>query len=147
MIEPIHKSITVNRPVAEVFELFTAGINGWWPVATHACNPGRVKEAVMETRQGGEVYEILDDGERVPWGKILTWDPPRRFVMTWHPGRDPETAQEVDVRFSDINGSTVVELTHSGWERYGDNAAEMRGKYAEGWGFVLEKSFVEACTG
>ena len=147
MIEPIHKSVTVNRPVAEAFELFTAGINRWWPVSTHSCNQKRAKECVMETRQGGEVYEIRDDGERTPWGTILTWDPPRRVVFSWHPGRDPETAQEVEVRFSDVHGSTVVELTHSGWERYGDDAVEMRDKYTAGWSSVLEKSFVEACAG
>ena len=44
MIEPIHKSVTVNRPVAEAFELFTAGINRWWPVSTHSCNQERAKE-------------------------------------------------------------------------------------------------------
>ena len=146
MIEPIHKSVTVRRPVAEAFELFTAGINRWWPVETHACNPGRVREAVMETRQGGEIYEVRDDGVRAPWGTILTWDPPRRFVMTWHPGRDPETAQEVEVRFSDVHGSTVVELIHSHWERYGENAEKVRDQYVDGWGFVLEQRFVEACA-
>ena len=38
---------------------------------------------------------------------------------------------------ADDDGTRVV-LTHHGWERLGDRAAEARGSYAEGWLSVLE---------
>ena len=142
MIEPLRKSVTVKLSPGEAFELFTSGINRWWPLATHSVFQERAAECVMEQRVGGELYEVRDDGERSPWGVILTWDPPRRVVFRWHPGREPETAQEVEIRFSDVRDTTVVELIHRGWEHYGEGAEEMRGRYSGGWDLVLGR-FVE----
>ena len=142
MIEPLRKTVTVKLSLGEAFELFTSGINRWWPLATHSVFQERATECVMEQREGGELYEIRDDGERSPWGTILTWDPPRRVVFQWHPGRDPETAQQVEIRFSDVRDATIVELVHSGWEKDGEGVEEMRGRYSGGWDHVLGR-FVE----
>src|ERR1700724_1466187 len=30
-IAPVRKSIRVKAPMAHAFEVFTAGLNGWWP--------------------------------------------------------------------------------------------------------------------
>ena len=45
------------------------------------------------------VFEELADGARHVWGTITVWEPPGRVVFTWHPGRKPDTAQDVEVRF------------------------------------------------
>ena len=39
--------------------------------------------------------------------------------MTWHPGRDEKTAQELSVRFVPEAGGTRVAVVHTGWERVG----------------------------
>ena len=42
-----------------------------------------MKAAVMETRLGGRWYEVAQDGTQTNVGKIIVWEPPKRFVMTW----------------------------------------------------------------
>lgn len=143
-LEPLRKSVTVARPAAEAFEIFTSGMSSWWPLHAYSISESRAKSCAIEPRVGGEVYEVRDDGERLPWGRVLAWEPPRRFVMTWHPGHDPATAQELEVRFVAEGGATRVELEHRGWQRLGAQAGEMRGAYDGGWEAVLGKHFVEA---
>lgn len=48
-------------------------------------------------------------------------------------------AQEVHVTFTPEGGGTRVCPVHSGWERYGEGAAEMRGNYEQGWTPVLAR--------
>jgi uncharacterized protein YndB with AHSA1/START domain len=58
--------------------------------------------------------------------------------MSWHPGTPPEDATVVEVEFLADDDGTRVVLTHHGWERLGERAAEARGSYAGGWLSVLE---------
>ena len=73
-------------------------------------------------------------------------EPPHRFVVTWHPGRAADTAQEVEIRFVAVTGGTRVELEHRGWTKLGKDAAAARESYAEGWPFVFDHCFVEGCS-
>jgi len=99
----------------------------------------------MEGRVGGRLFERDRAGKEHVWGIVTAWEPPRRLVFTWHPGRSPDSAQDVELRFSDAGGGmTLVELTHTGWERLGEKAAEARGRYDKGWEFVLVECFGEA---
>lgn len=147
-LEPVRKSVSVSRSVNEAFDLFTAGLGRWWPLASYSISQERARTCALEPRVGGEVYEVRDDGERCPWGRILAWEPPRRFVMTWHPGRDPDTAQELEVRFVAEPGGTRVDLEHRGWQKYGPEveAKGARESYDSdsGWKSVLAR-YVEAC--
>ena len=146
-LEPLRKSVTVPRTVEEAFEIFTARLGSWWPKETHSISQARTRDVVVEPKVGGALFEVRDDGKRCPWGKVLVWEPPHRFVWSWHPGREPETAQEVEVRFVDIGGTTRVELEHRNWAKLGESAAESRASYAGGWKSVFEERFVAACTG
>ena len=84
------------------------------------------------------MYEIQKDGTEAPWGTVLVWEPPHRFMMSWHPGRDENTAQELEVRFKSEGEGTRLELIHRGWEILGDMAEETRIGYDSGWDNVLE---------
>ena len=66
--------------------------------------------------------------------------------MTWHPGREADTAQEVEVVFKETPEGTVVELEHRGWAALGEQAKEMRKGYSGGWEHVLGECFVPACA-
>jgi len=136
-IEPLRMSVDVDLSAADAFDLFTNGIARWWPIETHSVSQARATGVVMEPREGGAIYEIRDDGEKCPWGRVLVWEPPTRLVMSWHPSRGPETAQEVEVRFIEADGETTVELEHRDWAKLGDKARETRENYSDGWETVL----------
>jgi hypothetical protein len=78
---------------------------------------------------------------------VLAWEPPKRFVMTWHPGREADGAQELELRFAAVPGGTRVELEHRGWQALGERARETRDAYdddARGWPSVLAR-YQQAC--
>ena len=83
------------------------------------------------------VYEVRDDGERIAWGWVLEWEPPRRFVMAWHPGSTAEQAQEVELRFTPVPDGTKVDLEHRKWEKLGEGASAAREGYNAGWETVF----------
>ncbi len=143
--QSLRKSITVQRSIVDAFDLFTKGIARWWPYRTYSVSQERTADCVMECRIGGRVYERRDDGETFDWAKVLVWEPPRCLVLGWHPGRPPETAQEVEVRFTDLGDATRVDLEHRDWAKLGDDAQASRTNYEGGWDFVLEQ-YREAAT-
>lgn len=137
-LDPVRKSVTVRLAPDRAFELFTARIAEWWPLATHSIGQERAQTVVFEGREGGRVYERTTDGVVHHWGTVLVWAPPERFVTTWHPDTPPDQAQRVEVRFLPEGTGTRVELTHTGWEALGERAADYRNGYDGGWVGVLD---------
>jgi uncharacterized protein YndB with AHSA1/START domain len=141
----VRKSITVNASVEHAFEVFTAAFDSWWP-REHHIGSSPMTEAVIESRVGGRCYAKQVDGTECDWGRILTWDPPHRFVLAWQINSDwayePDLAKssEVDVRFTRVPEGTRVDLVHRHFERMGPGGAAMRqGVDAPGgWGTLLE---------
>ncbi len=143
-IAPVRKTLTVPLPAEKAFQLFTAGIASWWPLATHSVGESKAETVIMEGRTGGRFYERASDGKTATWGEVRVWDPPRRLVYSWHPGRPADTAQEVEIRFSPSGSSTRVELEHRGWEVLGDKAAATRESYDKGWNRVFNDCYGKA---
>jgi uncharacterized protein YndB with AHSA1/START domain len=151
--EPIVRSVEVELSLEEAFELFTTGMNSWWPLETHSIAAdtfeGRVKahSVVFEARLGGRVLENLPDGTSLPWGEVIVWEPPTRFVMTWKPNLEAGPPTEVEVRFSSTSDDgTLVLPEHRAWERLGDGAAAKKAGYGDGWRRVLG-TYRHAATG
>lgn len=46
------------------------------------------------------MVEITTEGVEHVWAEIAVWEPPRRFVLLWHPGLPASRAQDVEVPFS-----------------------------------------------
>jgi uncharacterized protein YndB with AHSA1/START domain len=142
-IAPVSKSIRVNAAPAHAFEVFTSGLGRWWP-RDKGIGKLPMKTAVMETRLGGRWYELSEDGSETPVGKIIVWDPPRRFVMTWDINSqwkpDATVNSEVEVRFIPDGNATRVELEHRKFEQMGIEAGEsMRKDVDGGWPGMLER--------
>jgi uncharacterized protein YndB with AHSA1/START domain len=142
---PVRKTITVNVSTERAFNVFTEGFDSWWP-RTHHIGKGALQKAVIETRLGGRCYGREADGTECPWGTVLVWEPPRRFVIAWQITHewgyqpDLEKASEVEVRFtSEPGGGTRVDLEHRHFNRMGPGGDSMRvGVNAEGgWGSLL----------
>ena len=144
-IEPVRKSVEVGCSVDEAFRLFTDEIDSWWPLATHSIGQEDAEACYFEGREGGRIYESHGDGSVHLWGTVTAWEPPARVVFTWHPGRDASTAQEVELRFSERDGKTRIELEHRGWAVLGDKAVTVRDGYESGWTGVLER-YVAHCS-
>jgi len=144
-IEPVRKSIIVAVTPERAFTVFTQRADAWWPLEGKSMFKERARTLTYEPRVGGEVYETSVDGERGVWGRILAWSPPDSFRMTWHPGRDESTAQELEVRFVAVAGGTRVELEHRGWEKLLDQGPASRADYDGGWIAVLD-ALVDACA-
>jgi uncharacterized protein YndB with AHSA1/START domain len=120
-------------------------MDSWWP-RTHHIGKSPMKRVVVEGRPGGAVYTDQEDGTACPWGTVLTWDPPRRFVMAWQVSPewqyepDLDKCSEVEVQFTPADdGTTLVELEHRGLQRHGGACAKMREiiNAEGGWGSLL----------
>ena len=134
----VRKSVTVNCTAEDAFRVFTAEVGSWWPFEKgHSVAEAEVETVVLAGVEGGRFYERTKGGEEHLWGTVLVWDPPRRLVCSWHPGRGEETSQQVEVIFTRDGDRTRVDLAHTGWERFGDRAAEAVASYESGWATVL----------
>ena len=146
-LEPLEKTVTVACAPAHAFRVFTHDLGKWWPLSKGFNVSGpKVATCTFEERLDGAIFETDSDGVRAPWGRVLAWEPPRRVVFSWHPGKDPSLAQEVEVRFEASGGATRVTLTHRDWQKLGAEAAKMHESYNRGWGTVLGEHFVAACA-
>lgn len=142
---PIVKTLEVGRSTAETFRMFTAEMSRWWPT-THTMARDTAGEKTLgvtvEPRVGGRVYETVDTGAECDWGLVLAWEPGARFAMTWQLGRKRAESGEVEVRFEPVGRHRCrVVLTHSHWERLGDEGETLRGNYDGGWDFVFGQCF------
>ena len=142
-IAPVRKKVHVKASQAHAFEVFTAGLDRWWPRKA-SIGAAPMKAMMIEPHPGGRWYEVGEDGSQVTVGRILLWDPPNRFVFSWDINSDwkPDTTvgSEVEVRFT-AQGSdaTLVELEHRNFERMGaEGGASMRRHVDGGWPGILE---------
>ena len=142
-IAPVRKQIRVNAGQALAFEVFTARIGQWWPhQATIGTSPR--KDVVVEKRLGGRWYEQGEDGSQADVGRVLLWDPPHRFVISWEINHrwkpDTRVASEVEIRFvADGADATIVELEHHDFESLGaEGGASLRRDVDAGWPGILE---------
>lgn len=136
-LPPVVKTIAAPLGVEAAFKLFTDGLTTWWPLKSHSVFGEEAVECFFEGKEGGRLFEVNGKGEEGDWGRVLAWEPPRRVVFTWHPGRDAKTEQRVEVIFSAHGEGTQVVLRHGDWELLGDSAAKMRAGYDSGWDLVL----------
>jgi uncharacterized protein YndB with AHSA1/START domain len=142
----VRRAVTVKAPIEHAFDVFTRQMGRWWPRETHHVGPTPAR-AIMEPFEGGRCYALADDGTETDWGRVLAWEPPGRVVFAWlltpqwafEP--DPARASDVEVRFTALgDASTLVELTHAGFERYAEGGDAMRAEVdgEGGWGLLLE---------
>jgi uncharacterized protein YndB with AHSA1/START domain len=145
---PVRKSIRVRANAARAFQVFTEGLDSWWP-KTHHIGSSPMTRAVMEGFLGGRCYSEQQDGTECGWGKITVWEPPKRFVMAWLiklegqawlPEPNPAVCSEVEVLFTpQPDGSTLVELEHRHFERMLQAGSIMRASVNQegGWGGLM----------
>lgn len=149
-IEPISASISVKAEPVRAFELFTDGMDTWWPLDRYSRGVDefegqdvKVERVEVQHVVGGYVLEHLSNGAVLPWAEVLVWEPPSRLVLAWKPNSTENPPTEVEVRFTPNEVGTLVELEHRGWERLGELAREAKVGYGSGWIYNLGR-FEEA---
>ena len=149
-IAPVRKSIRVAASQSHAFEVFTSGIGRWWPKKNHSIGPAPMKAMIIEPRLGGRWYELGEDGSETNIGKVVVWDPPARFAVSWDINAswkpDTNVSSEVEVRFiADGTKATLVELEHRKFEQMGAEPGEkMRKDVDGGWPGMLDLFKAEA---
>lgn len=148
----VRKAVDVQAPPAVAWRVFTETMGTWWPLATHKIGKAKAIDAVIEPRVGGRWYERGEDGTTCDWGRVLSWEPPTRLVLSWEISgnwqHDPSLKTEVEVRFiAQGQDRTRVELEHRYLDRYGARRDEMRGVFDSegGWAGLLA-SFARAAS-
>jgi uncharacterized protein YndB with AHSA1/START domain len=141
----IGNTVTVGVPVEQAFRVFTHSFTTWWPPQYHI-GQADMAEAILEPREGGRWYERGVDGSECDWGRVLTWEPPHRLVVTWQINGqwqfdpDPMHASEIEVRFTaDGPEQTTVELEHRLLDRLvAGQAVRDAISGGGGWSAILE---------
>ncbi|PZG00596.1 SRPBCC family protein [Micromonospora deserti] len=142
----LRSSLLVPAPAEQAFAVFTRALTDWWVTEYTWSGPEHLVELGMEPRAGGMLYEIGPYGFRADWGRVLTWDPPRRLVFTWQigpdraPVPDPARASEVEALFQpDGPTRTRVEVEHRHFDRHGEAAEGYRQALTAGWHELLSR--------
>jgi Activator of Hsp90 ATPase homolog 1-like protein len=129
----LHAETTVPHGTTEAFDGFTDLIHLWWPVESRSVF-GEGSHLEFEDRV---LAETSSSDEVAVWGEVLAWEPGRGLRLRWHPGRSAAAAGTVDVEFVPSGPeTTLVRLTHAGWEQDPDGTAR-RAEYAAAWPEVL----------
>ena len=148
----IKLNFTVPVSSRQAFEVFTKGLNSWWPKEYTWAGEGLV---IIEIEPGedGRCFERGPHGFECDWGRVLVWDPPRRVVFTWQidpdrvPQPNPEKASEIEVLFEGDGSATQVIFSHRKLEKHGENAQAYKEAMAspQGWPYILNQ-FKEAVS-
>lgn len=145
--DSIHLMRMVATPASDAFEIFTDGLSTWWP-AEYTWAQDTLETIAIEAEVGGRCFERGPHGFECDWGRVLTWEPPRRLVFTWQispervPEPNPDKAGEVEVRFVEEEpAKTRVEFEHRGFARHGDHGTDYRDAMAspQGWPYILDQ--------
>ncbi|MEZ5129220.1 MAG: SRPBCC domain-containing protein [Micropruina glycogenica] len=132
---PLHRQIVVAATAGRAFAVFTTEIGLWWPLERFSVGGAG---SSLEFKNG-RLVETAADGDTHEWGEVTAWAPPERLAFSWHPGRPDEPASHVEVTFVEVaDGTTLVTLTHTGWERLAEPAAA-REEYRNGWPLVMAR--------
>jgi len=148
-IAPVKKTLLLAATPAHAFDVFTNGLDRWWP-RTHGIGSAPLVKSIIEPRLGGRWYTTHEDGSEAVIGRMLVWEPPHRLVFSWEISADwkPSTtvASEVEVTFTPEGpGATRVNLEHRKFESLGaEGGPKMRGSVDGGWTAILDLFKAEA---
>ena len=140
-------SVVVEASPERAFAVFTEEMGSWWDPDHHLLDSA-LAEMIFEPRVGGHVYDVGVDGSECRWARVLAYEPPARFVISWDINlewkieTDLEKTSEVEVRFlPEGAGRTRVELEHRHLDRHGEGWEQMRDSVgaSDGWGGSMQR--------
>jgi hypothetical protein len=78
----VRSSVEVGAPIDRASRVFTEEIGTWWDPTSHILE-GELAEMVIEPFVGGNVCDRGVDGSECRWARVLAYEPPYRFVISW----------------------------------------------------------------
>ena len=143
----VRREIVVAAPIAHAFKTFTQRFGDFKP-PEHNLLASPITRTAFDTRVGGHIYDVAEDGSECRWARILAFEPPDRVVFSWDISPnwqlevDPRNASEVEVRFvAETPERTRVELEHRHLDRHGEGWEGVREGVADdaGWHLYLAR--------
>lgn len=143
----VRHQILVEVSVERAFQVFTEQFDQIKP-REHNMLEVPIAETVFEKYAGGAVFDRGEDGSECRWARVLAFEPPERFVISWDISpqwqimTDPDKTSEVEVRFvAEGPTRTRVELEHRHLDRHGAGwESERDGVSGEGgWPLYLQR--------
>jgi hypothetical protein len=146
VIEPLKLSYRIQCPPEHAFDVWTSRVSAWWPKG-HSASGDPDSLVVLEPHLGGRVFERTPDGTEIDWGEITLWSPPHRLGYLWHIRRDRSDATDVELTFVDLgDGTTRLDIVHTGWERLGAEGPTWREANTGGWNAMIPSFIAVAET-
>lgn len=121
----IVKTIYLKAPRARV-----------WAYLTEADKLARWFHEADKTLEAGQDYALMSEntpGEKTLWGKVVESDAPSRLVYTFTHDHLAGVETLVTWELVETDGGTQLTMTHSGFEKAGDNAFAMLAAHDKGW--------------
>jgi uncharacterized protein YndB with AHSA1/START domain len=144
VIDPLRLSYEIRCSPEHAFEVWTTRVSTWWPKG-HSASGDPDTLVVLEPRQGGRIFERTPDGTEIDWGQITLWNPPHQLGYAWHITRDRSDATDVELTFVGLgDGTTRLDIVHTGWERLGVEGAVFREANTNGWGALVPNFILAA---
>lgn len=140
-------SVVVDAPIDKAFKVFTEDFGRFKP-PEHNMLGVEIAETIFEPRVGGHLFDRGTDGSECRWGRVLTYEPPHRVVVSWDIGptwqieTDPDRTSEFEVRFvAETPNRTKVELEHRHLDRHGEGWEGVREGVdgEQGWPLYLSR--------
>jgi uncharacterized protein YndB with AHSA1/START domain len=124
MTSQINLSVTIKAPAKFAYEAFT----NWQLLTEWFCD-----DAALRAHEGGHFFAAWDRGFRA-FGTFVEVAPNKKLVINVR-GSDESTDSQIDLSFSEQNGSTTVTLTHNTagetWKRIWTRGLENLQSYLE----------------
>jgi uncharacterized protein YndB with AHSA1/START domain len=152
-VDVVRREIVVEAPIAQAFATFVERFGDFKP-PEHNLLGAPIARTTFESRVGGHIYDVAEDGSECRWARILAFEPPDRVVFSWDISprwqleSDPDRASEVEVRFvAETTGRTRLELEHRNLDRHGPGWESVRDGVADdaGWPLYLAR-YAEVLT-
>ena len=149
----VRHHIVVAVSAERAFQVFTEQLDQIKP-REHNLLEVPIAETVFERYAGGGVFDRGEDGSVCRWARVLAFEPPERFVISWDISpqwqleTDPDRTSEVEVRFvPEGPARTRVELEHRHLDRHGAGWESERDGVGgdDGWPLYLQR-FAEVAS-
>ncbi|PHZ86442.1 SRPBCC domain-containing protein [Paremcibacter congregatus] len=147
-IDPILKSVVIDKSPDAVFRFFVDHMSEWWPLeeSCDATDNKPLARIVFPREIGQEIRGEYADGTGFVIGRLRHFEEPRRILFTWHWGWEPTEATEVEVSFTAEGSATRLDLVHRGWEKLGARGPKERRDHEGGWDLIIGELFRAWCA-